>query len=96
MRRSVDALSLFDLADLEVAVGLVAVGAVLAEAQVVAVSFGEVAPLAVEVKGLEVEQLALQNSRDFHTGTANEAYYRTPVASRLGSNRTPIVERRTQ
>ena len=72
---------------------LVAVGVV---AWVVAVALAEVGQLVVVVEGLGVEVLALQNLANFHKGTANKVHYRTPVASHLGANRTPVLERRTQ
>ena len=59
-------------------------------------ALAEVAPLVVVVEGPEVEVLALQNLASFHRGTANMGHYRTPVASHLEANRTPVPERRTQ
>ena len=61
-----------------------------------AVMVGELTPQAVAAGELEVEALVLQNSVDFHKGSANMARYRTPVASHLGANRTPVLEHRTQ
>ena len=71
----------------------VAVGVVAWE---VAVALAEVAPLMVVVEELEVEVMALQNLANFHKVTANMVYYRTPEASHLGANRTPVPDRRTQ
>ena len=44
-----------------------------------AVMVGELTPQAVAAGELEVEALVLQNSVDFHKGSANMARYRTPV-----------------
>ena len=61
----------------------------------VAVALAGVAPLVVVVEELEVEMLALQNLASFHKATANMVHYRTPEASHLGANITPVPERRT-
>ena len=70
--------------------------AVLGEPLEVVVVVEEVTPLAQAAGKLEVEAVVLQNSVDFQKGTANMARYRTPVASHLGANRTPVLEHRTQ
>ena len=90
MRCNVAVLLLVDWEDLEV--GLVLVVAVVG-ALAAAVVAGEVRPLAVVVEELQLEVVVLQNSEDFHKGTANRANYRTPVASHLGANRTAVLAR---